>query len=155
MEDWPNWRTAPLMPDVEIKYEKVRFNGSLLKDNVYRLDAGPEVDAAWEALGVDYRAAIVPNNVAFESGLKESQVQVSEKYGGGFPANVEGLHHLHCLNLLRKSLVYNFEHYHALGEGAFKNEDKILKYHISESTPFCPLMLQVSPTFHSPPNSQH
>lgn len=129
------------MPDVEIKYEEVRFNGSLLKANVYRKDAGPEVDAAWEALGVDYRAAIVPVSRASKSGLTKGQVQISEKYGGGFPANVEGLHHLHCLNLLRKSLYYNFEHYHALGEGAFKNDDTILKFHISEFTLFS------SPTF--------
>ena len=41
------------MPDVDIEYEIVQFNGSLLMENVYRQDAGPEVDAAWEALGVD------------------------------------------------------------------------------------------------------
>jgi hypothetical protein len=41
------------MPDVKIKYGKVQFNGSLLMENVYRQNAGPEVDAAWEALGVD------------------------------------------------------------------------------------------------------
>jgi hypothetical protein len=44
---------APLMPDVDIEYEIVQFNGSLLKENVYRQNAGPEVDSAWEALGVD------------------------------------------------------------------------------------------------------
>jgi hypothetical protein len=43
------------------------------------------------------RAAIVPTELAARSGLGLDQVQVSEKYGGGFPANVEGLHHLHCL----------------------------------------------------------
>jgi hypothetical protein len=43
------------------------------------------------------RSAIVPSNQAEKSGLTPDQVQISEKYGGGFPANVEGLHHLHCL----------------------------------------------------------
>lgn len=122
------------MPEVEIQYEKIRFNGSLLMANIYRQDGGPEVDAAWEALGVDYRAAIITTSFASKSGLTESHVQVSEKYGGGFPANVEGLHHLHCLNLLRKSLYYNFDYYHDVGEGAFKNDDRILKFHISETT---------------------
>jgi len=74
---------------------------------------------------------------------------VSEKYGGGFPANVEGLHHLHCLvrihfciknlseltsmyqNLLRQALYYNFDYYHTLGQGAFKNDDTILRFHVS------------------------
>jgi hypothetical protein len=36
-----------------MSYEIVTFNGSLFKENVYRQSAGPEVDAAWEALGID------------------------------------------------------------------------------------------------------
>jgi len=95
------------------------------------MDAGPEVDAAWSSLGVDYRPLAVPADQAEMSGLLPDQVKVSEKYGGGFPANVEGLHHLHCLNLLRKSLYYNFEYYHSRHEGAFKNSDEILRYHVS------------------------
>lgn len=30
-------------------------------------------------------------------GLGQDQVRVKEEYGGGYVANVEGLHHLHCL----------------------------------------------------------
>jgi len=106
-----------VIKDLDISYGMVTFNGSLLKENVFRQGAGPEVDAAWTFLGVDCkyshlkygsrladllyfiidRAAVVPSNIASKSGLLPSQVQVSEKYGGGFPANVEGLHHLHCL----------------------------------------------------------
>jgi hypothetical protein len=44
---------APLMPDVDIFYDIVQFNGSLFKQNIFRQNAGPEVDAAWESLGVD------------------------------------------------------------------------------------------------------
>lgn len=66
-----------------------------------------------------------------KAGLVEDQVKVSPKYSEGFLANVEGLHHLHCLNLLRKSLYYNFEHYHSLGLGAFKNDDYILRLHVT------------------------
>jgi hypothetical protein len=29
--------------------------------------------------------------------LLPDQVKINQKYGGGFPANVEGLHQLHCL----------------------------------------------------------
>lgn len=43
------------------------------------------------------RSAIVPSDQAEKSGLSPDHVQVNGKYGGGFPANVEGLHHLHCL----------------------------------------------------------
>lgn len=122
---------SPVMKDVDMTYEMVRFNGSLMKENIFRQNASPEVDAAWVSLGVDYRVAIVPSDQAEKSGLLPSQVQVSEKHGGGFPANVEGLHHLHCLNLLRQSLYYNFDYYYQRGEGAFQNDDKILRVHVS------------------------
>jgi hypothetical protein len=71
------------------------------------------VDAAWSALGVGCewfsfintplltmtldRSIVVPVEEAERTGLRHDQVKVSQKYGGGFPANVEGLHHLHCL----------------------------------------------------------
>lgn len=76
-------------------------------------------------------ALIVPSSLAQKSGLPPDQVKVNQKYGGGYPANVEGLHHLHCLNLLCQSLWYNYDYYHDLGAGAFKNEDYIVKFHVS------------------------
>jgi hypothetical protein len=48
-----NFSLAPILTNLEIKYDVVRFNGSLLKENVFRLGAGAEVDAAWESLGVN------------------------------------------------------------------------------------------------------
>lgn len=35
-----------------MNFHKVQFNGSFMHENVYRQGAGPEVDEAWEALGV-------------------------------------------------------------------------------------------------------
>lgn len=40
---------------------------------------------------------MIPADQAEKSGLLPDQVKISGKYGGGFPANVEGLHQLHCL----------------------------------------------------------
>lgn len=45
--------TAPLMRHVDMSYHTQLFNGSLMKINVFRSDAGAEADAAWESLGVD------------------------------------------------------------------------------------------------------
>jgi hypothetical protein len=45
--------TAPIVKDVGVNYSMVRFEGSLLKPNNFKLDAGPEVDAAWRSLGAD------------------------------------------------------------------------------------------------------
>ncbi|PTU18998.1 hypothetical protein P175DRAFT_0442924 [Aspergillus ochraceoroseus IBT 24754] len=122
---------SPVLSQVPIKYHRQRFNGSLLKENVFRQDASPEVDAAWESLGANYRTLRVPAEDAAKSGIAPDQVRIKEKYGGGFPANVEGLHHLHCLNLLRQSLYYNYEYYHSRGQGAFSNEDYIVRKHVS------------------------
>ncbi|KAF3765436.1 hypothetical protein M406DRAFT_355917 [Cryphonectria parasitica EP155] len=122
---------SPVIQDVDVKYDTQLFNGSLMKEDIYRQGAGPEVDAAWEALGVDYRAAIISDEEGRMSGLTSAHVQRAEKYGGGFFVNVEGLHHLHCLNLLRKSLYYNYDHYKAMGMHAFANEDYILRLHVS------------------------
>jgi len=33
-------------------------------------------------------------------------------------------------NVLRQSLYYNFDYYHDRGEGAFKNSDEILRFHV-------------------------
>ncbi|KAK0655602.1 hypothetical protein B0T16DRAFT_451253 [Cercophora newfieldiana] len=53
------------------------------------------------------------------SGLAKHHVKRAKKYGGGLFVNVEGLHHLHCLNLLRKSLYFNHEYYGAINDDAF------------------------------------
>jgi len=122
---------SPLTNDFDITYHNVRFNGSFMHENIFRQAASPEVDAAWKSLGVDYRSAVVPPDRAELAGFTKDHVHLREKYGGGYPANVEGLHHLHCLNLLRKALYYNYDYYHAEGKGAFVNEDHIVRLHVS------------------------
>lgn len=94
----------------------------------------------------------MPVEQAKQSGLAPDQVSINEKYGGGYPANVEGLHQLHCLvsgrtksrdpnanaiikNLLRQTLHWNYDYYHGLGQGAFKNDDFIVRRHTSKYTP--------------------
>lgn len=37
------------------------------------------------------RSIAVPEELADQAGLRQDQVKVSKKYGGGYPANVEGL----------------------------------------------------------------
>ncbi|KAJ5281326.1 hypothetical protein N7478_006698 [Penicillium angulare] len=113
------------------------FNGSLVKENIFRQDASPEVDAAWDSLGINYRSVRVTSKDAEESGLAPDQVKIKPRYGGGYPATVEGLHHLQCLsssdfeqNLLRQSLYYNHDYYHSQGGGTFSNNDQILRYHV-------------------------
>lgn len=44
---------SPVQVEVDNSYHMVRFNGSLMKENIFRGPAGPETDAAWESLGVN------------------------------------------------------------------------------------------------------
>jgi hypothetical protein len=44
---------APLVRDVAIQYKSKEFNGSFMHENIYRQVGSPEVDKAWEDLGVN------------------------------------------------------------------------------------------------------
>jgi len=124
---------SPILDDIPTTYTPQRFNGSLLRTNTYREKGGhPDVDAAWSQLGTDYRSLSVPAGAAAQrSGLQADQVHIRAEYGGGYPANVEGLHHLHCLNLVRQALYYNAEHYRSRGAGAWVNSEDIVQQHVA------------------------
>ncbi|KIV95608.1 hypothetical protein PV10_03239 [Exophiala mesophila] len=123
--------TPLLNQQIDLSYHTIRYDGTFMKENIYRQVGRPEVDEAWEALGVNYRSVVIPEAQAEQAGFRHDQVKINPKHGGGFPANVEGLHHLHCLNLLRQGLWFNFDYYHQLGKGAFKNDDGILRLHVT------------------------
>lgn len=98
------------------------FNGSFSKKTEFRNTAGPEVDEAWKSLSTDcttfasvYVRSANDSNVDFT--IIVSEEDEIEKYsllpgyvkrrkdqGGGYLANVEVLHHLHCLVLRTKTL---------------------------------------------------
>jgi hypothetical protein len=44
---------SPVTRDLDITYHTQQFNGSFMVENIYRQSASPEVDAAWDALGVN------------------------------------------------------------------------------------------------------
>ncbi|KAJ5562032.1 hypothetical protein N7535_003504 [Penicillium sp. DV-2018c] len=111
---------STVMREVGIEYNLQQFNGSLLKENVFRQDAGPAVDAAWESLGVNYRSVRIPAEDAERSGLAADQVKINKKEH----TNIDK-------NLLRQSLYYNYDYYHAKGEGPFTNNDYIVRRHVS------------------------
>ncbi|KAF1938481.1 hypothetical protein EJ02DRAFT_425704 [Clathrospora elynae] len=136
---------SPVVKEVKPNWHTKLFNGSFLHQNIYRQSAGPEVDAAWDALGVNYRSIVVPEDEAEATGLRHDQVKVSQEYGGGFPANVEGLHHLHCLDLLRKTLHWNYDYYLAKKEGPFSNSAYIVRVHTTHCLDILRQVLMCTP----------
>ncbi|KAK0620542.1 hypothetical protein B0T14DRAFT_586967 [Immersiella caudata] len=128
---------SPIIDDVKMRYHEVRFDGRFADANVFRGEPpSPEVDKAWESLGVGYRPVMISDDKAYRSGLTTNHTRRNSKYGGGYPVYVEGLHQLHCLNLLRKSLYYNYEYYHTQGKGPFSDPDKVLHWHVSHCVDF-------------------
>ncbi|TAQ83165.1 hypothetical protein B7494_g8511 [Chlorociboria aeruginascens] len=121
---------SPVLNEVDQEYSTTYFNGSFMQEMIYRRPASPEVDAAWQALGIEYRPSVIPKEEGKASGFSKHHVQRAKKYGGGYFVQVEGLHHLHCLNMVRKSLYYNYDYYKATGDYAFDNDEVIVKFHV-------------------------
>jgi hypothetical protein len=48
-----NSNIAPLLEDVDISYGFIQYEGSLMNENIFRQMGSPEVDAAWESLGIE------------------------------------------------------------------------------------------------------
>ncbi|KAJ4985943.1 tat pathway signal sequence [Stagonosporopsis vannaccii] len=136
---------SPVVREVRPGWHTKQFNGSFLHQSVYRQSAGPEVDAAWEALGVGFRSVVVSETEAEQSGIGRNHVKLSQDYGGGYPANVEGLHHLHCLDLLRKTLYWNYDYYLAKGEGPFINSEYIVRIHTTHCLDMLRQVLMCNP----------
>jgi hypothetical protein len=47
---------APVLRETKLEYSVVSFNGTFMHEDIYRQTGSPEVDAAWEALGVDCKS---------------------------------------------------------------------------------------------------
>ncbi|KIW07025.1 uncharacterized protein PV09_01919 [Verruconis gallopava] len=117
---------------MDLRYKEVQFDGRFVKENVYRKMApSPETDEAWDKLGIGYNQVRLPEALAVKAGITRNHTRIKAKYGGGYPVFVEGLHQLHCLNLVRKSLWYNYEHYHGAHEVEFSDSDKVIYWHVS------------------------
>jgi hypothetical protein len=126
-----NSLAAPLLKDVKIRYETIKFNGSFLAESIYRQPPSPEVDAAWNALGIDNRPVVITPSEGLKAGLSKHYNQVSQKYGGGYVVGVQGLHSLHCVDVLRKGLWYNYEYYKVQGQNSFRDPEEYLRLHTS------------------------
>lgn len=76
--------TAPVTKTVDITYDTLRFNGSLLKENIYRQDGSPEVDAAWAALGVNcvIRPPIMMKDGMADTGIRSKRRDTSRSSNG-------------------------------------------------------------------------
>ncbi|KAI5458728.1 hypothetical protein BGZ63DRAFT_466409 [Mariannaea sp. PMI_226] len=100
----------PTPVDIPLHFGSVRYDGRFLSNSssIYRQPPSPEVDAAWEALGTTSKPLILSPSQAKRAGLSPDHLKTPS---GDFPTYFEFDHHLHCLNMVRKSLFYNYDYY--------------------------------------------
>lgn len=109
--------TAPIT-ETDIPFEVKRFESAPLsstEESVYRQPPSPEVDAAWDRLA-DIGTHIISSDDVLRLGKDPAKaVRVPDTWGYGPDAHIatlDGIHLVHCLNSIRKSLHINFEYYH-------------------------------------------
>ncbi|CAJ2507519.1 Uu.00g087050.m01.CDS01 [Anthostomella pinea] len=111
-------------------YSDVRFNGSLFASDIYRLPPSPEVDQKWLDLGLNLRPHIIPAARAEKAGLMPNQAKRLDSQGGGYFVEVEAIHHLHCLNVLRQNVWFNAEYYRERKIGVWANFEPVVRLHV-------------------------
>jgi hypothetical protein len=109
--------TIPATIKLESKPEPHHYRTHKLwhKESIYRQPPSPDVDAAWDAIS---EAILIPISKSEVRRLgKDPYATIHTPPEWGYPpgthvAGIDSDHLLHCLNTLRKSLHFNFAHYH-------------------------------------------
>lgn len=96
--------------NIPIHFHTVRYDGTFLANSttIYRLPPSPAVDAAWEALGTTSQPLLLAPSEASRAGISLDHLKTPS---GDFPVYFEFNHHLHCLNMVRKSVFFNYPYY--------------------------------------------
>lgn len=83
----------------------IRFNGTLGTPSIYRGRPSPEINAAWDRIALDARPVRITAEQLLRRGEKPtpSMVRYPDEFGGGYMASVEVIHHLHCLDMVRRA----------------------------------------------------
>ncbi|KAF4550971.1 Hypothetical protein D9617_15g043250 [Elsinoe fawcettii] len=122
---------SPIADGIDQSAQTVQWNGSIFKPNIYRGDASHAVDEAWRALGTHLSPFMISEADAAKVGVPADAIRASEQYGGGYVVLGEAFHQLHCLDIMRKSLYWNFEHYSSEGHRPFDRPYHHVKMHIT------------------------
>ncbi|PPQ72879.1 hypothetical protein CVT26_003500 [Gymnopilus dilepis] len=95
---------------IEYQQDLTTFNGSFDFPSIYRGDPTPQVDDAWFRISTGIRTTRLTLEQLRKIGKEDtlSKVKYQEADGGGYIAAVEFSHQLHCLNLLRKYVHFDY-----------------------------------------------
>ncbi|KAN0114497.1 protein of unknown function (DUF3328) domain containing protein [Hyaloscypha variabilis] len=143
-----------------IQHKPVYFNVTLFSDSIYRQDASPEVHQAWLDLGLAGKSLpstiflslivlriatqVIPETDADRVGFTQGMVKLRDSEGGGFIAQMEVFHNLHCLDTLRQGLYFNYDYYHKSRDGVWGRSDAVVRKHMGHCLDLLRLSLQCS-----------
>ncbi|KAF1996921.1 hypothetical protein P154DRAFT_607304, partial [Amniculicola lignicola CBS 123094] len=92
-------------------FENVRFAGLREASSPWRGEPRPELEAAWNSVTWEMGEISTTLDDARRAGIEldlNSLVRFPTNDGGDVYTSVEWVHHLHCLNQLRKFTRYNY-----------------------------------------------
>ncbi|KAE9379628.1 hypothetical protein N431DRAFT_326549, partial [Stipitochalara longipes BDJ] len=134
---------SPIIDAISIPYKSVYFNITLFSDSIYRQDASPEVHQAWLDLGLTI-TQVIPEKEAERVGFTPGMVKLRASEGGGFVAQMEVFHNLHCLDTLRQGLYFNYDYYHTNRDGVWGRSDAVVRKHMGHCLDLLRFSLQCS-----------
>lgn len=108
------WARAPSIDDVVLfspaneaveSIGIVKFNGTIGATSIYSGSPSPELDAAWNNIGVDARSVRMTLDQLLRAGEKPSPAMAiyPDEYGGGYMVTIEAIHMLHCTDMIRRA----------------------------------------------------
>ena len=114
---------APFLDTFTPEWRPDTFNTHPIdsEQSIYRQDPSDEVDAAWERISKIGVLAISSEDVRRLGKDPSTVIQAPESWNLGSDAHLahlDGLHLLHCLDAMRKSLHENFDRYYPNGTPA-------------------------------------
>ncbi|KAH8690058.1 hypothetical protein BGW36DRAFT_364788 [Talaromyces proteolyticus] len=95
----------------EVKYEKVRYAGLLESDSLWRGSPSPIIDEAWDSVTWKVPEIPVDESVVHRTNNQfdiNSLTRFPPEFGGQIYTEVEWKHELHCLNLMRKYIYFDY-----------------------------------------------
>ncbi|GIZ49803.1 hypothetical protein CKM354_001282800 [Cercospora kikuchii] len=107
---------SPAISSIDTSYHNVLFNGTISQHSPYRGEPHPSIDAAWHDLMNFNLTYITGDELAQIPGHLDSirmppEAGISDSYVG----SLEVFHQLHCVNMLRKTNIWNYEYYNSTG----------------------------------------
>ncbi|KAF2838637.1 hypothetical protein M501DRAFT_975262 [Patellaria atrata CBS 101060] len=118
---------SPAIAEIDTSYHDVRFNGSIILDSPFRGELREELNEAWQELE-GFRVTMITEEEYAAIPYDIETTKVPEEAGGGYMGSLEVIHHLHCLNFMRKSSIWNHEYYKNRS-AEFTDSDRTTHHH--------------------------